>query len=58
MKKIILFPKTDTVILCLPEEWIGYPVICSLAPMPYNFINDEEIEIEIEKINVFRKKIT
>jgi hypothetical protein len=44
MKKIILHPKTDTVILCLPEEWIGTPVVCNLSPVTEKSINKDEIK--------------
>ena len=30
MKKLILNPKQDTVTICLPENWVGKPVICFL----------------------------
>ncbi|HPS70797.1 MAG TPA: hypothetical protein PLM70_00930 [Bacteroidales bacterium] len=30
MKKLILLPKTDTVTICLPPEWVGHPIICIL----------------------------
>ncbi|HPE41268.1 MAG TPA: hypothetical protein PLI77_09315 [Bacteroidales bacterium] len=30
MKKLILLPKTDTVTICLPPEWVGRPIICIL----------------------------
>jgi len=49
MKKIVLFPKTDTVIVCLPEEWVGIPIICKLTPMPDYFMNNDALEAEIEK---------
>jgi len=56
MKKIVLFPKTDTVIICLPEKWVGAPIICKLIPMPDSFINNNESEMEIERIMAFRNK--
>jgi hypothetical protein len=42
-----LFPKTDTVILCLPEEWVETPVICKLIPMSEYKIKYENMETEI-----------
>ncbi|MCL2290467.1 MAG: hypothetical protein FWC34_07175 [Bacteroidetes bacterium] len=54
MKKIVLLPKTDTVILCLPEQWIGIPIICKLTPMSGHFINNDEPEIE--KTIIFHNK--
>lgn len=53
MKKIILLPKTDTVILCLPAEWVGVPIICKLEPIKTPFMNSDEIEMEVEKRIVF-----
>ena len=56
MKKIVLLPKTDTVILCLPEQWVGVPIICKLTPMPDYFVNNNELEIEVEKMMNFRSR--
>ena len=56
MKKIILFPKTDTVTLCLPEQWIGVPVICKLMPVFEQNINFDDVEIEAEKVIGFLNK--
>jgi len=53
-KKIILLPNTDTAILCLPEAWIGVPIMCRLTPIySYHTIIDE---VEIEKLTAFRYK--
>lgn len=30
MKKLTLLPKTDTVTICLPEDWVGHPIVCVL----------------------------
>jgi len=56
MKTIVLLPKTDTVILCLPEQWVGIPIVCKLTPMSNRFMNHDEIEMEIEKAMVCRDK--
>ena len=56
MKKIILLPKTDTVLLCLPEEWVGIPIICKLEPLKNSFMNSDEMEIEVEKIMAFHNQ--
>ena len=56
MKKIVLLPKTDTVILCLPEQWVGIPIICELKPMAHRFLNNENMEMEISKIMAQRNK--
>jgi hypothetical protein len=53
MKKIILLPKTDTVILCLPEQWAGIPVICELTPLSNYTVNSEEVKINTAKIVAF-----
>jgi len=56
MKTIVLLPKTDVVTLCLPEQWVGVPIICKLTPMSNHFMNNDEVELEIEKGIAFRKK--
>jgi len=30
MKKLLITPTTDTVTLCLPREWVGKSIICTL----------------------------
>ncbi|MBO7493122.1 MAG: hypothetical protein J6T87_03150 [Bacteroidales bacterium] len=30
MKKLILTPQKDTVTICLPQEWVGKPLVCVL----------------------------
>jgi len=54
MKKVVLLPKNDTVTLCLPEKWVGVPIICKLEPLKTSFMNSGEMENEIKKIVVFR----
>jgi hypothetical protein len=56
MKKIILLPKTDTVIICLPPEWIGCPVVCKLEPIKASFMKRDEVEMEVERMIVFRNR--
>jgi len=56
MKKIVLLPKTDTVILCLPEQWVGTPIVCELTPISNHFTNSDELEKETAKIVAFRNK--
>ena len=56
MKKIILLPRTDTVILCLPEKWVGVPIVCRLTPISDQFINHEDVEREAERVIIFRNK--
>lgn len=31
MKKLKLLPKTDTVTICLPREWVGCAITCTLS---------------------------
>lgn len=42
MKKMILTPKKDTVIICLPSEWVGKPMVCILKS-PYESEDDEDV---------------
>ena len=30
MKKLILTPEKDTVTICLPQKWVGKPLVCVL----------------------------
>jgi len=53
MKRIVLLPQTDTVLICLPEKWTGIPIICHLSPMDCS--STEIDEIEIERIKNFYK---
>lgn len=32
-KKLILTPKRDSILICLPPEWVGKPLVCTLASM-------------------------
>ena len=56
MKKIILLPKTDTIILCLPEEWVGRPIICQLTLVFEQSINFDNPGIETERVILFLNK--
>lgn len=56
MKKMVLLPKTDTVTLCLPEEWIGIPIVCKLTPISNTHVNFDEVELEAEKVIAFLNK--
>ncbi len=33
MEKLTLIPKTDTVTICLPPEWVGEVIVCTLQNM-------------------------
>jgi len=48
MKKIILLPKTDTVMICLPKEWVGIPVVCKLFPVSVASTETENTETNIK----------
>ncbi len=30
MKRLILVPKTDTITICLPPDWVGQTITCTL----------------------------
>jgi hypothetical protein len=30
MKKLLIIPTTDTITLCLPREWVGKSIVCTL----------------------------
>ena len=49
MKKIILLPQNDTVTICLPEQWVGIPIICKLTPVHDCMIHTNEYPFKIEK---------
>ena len=58
MKKIVLQPKTDTITLCLPKEWIGIPVMCTFAPLSEEMLNNNEQDMKIDaKVFDNNKKI-
>ncbi|MEG1555251.1 MAG: hypothetical protein RR356_00810 [Bacteroidales bacterium] len=42
MKKLILTPKTDSITICLPPDWVGKTITCILKE------EDESIEIVTE----------
>lgn len=54
MKKLILLPKTDTVTICLPSDWVGRPVICLLKAQETVVhspdVNEEEVSYRIQHI--------
>jgi hypothetical protein len=56
MKKIVLLPKTDTVTLCLPAEWVCIPIICKLEPIHSRNINYDDAETEAQRMVVFLNK--
>lgn len=42
MKKMILTPKKDTITFCLPDDWVGKPMVCILKS-PYECDEDEDV---------------
>ena len=48
MKKLILTPQKDTVTICLPQDWVGRPLVCILRhpeektayPIPSEFVSE------------------
>lgn len=46
MKKLVLIPSTDTITICLPRDWVGKTIICSIHNSEEK---DNEKEIKKEK---------
>lgn len=61
MKKLILLPKTDTVTICLPSDWVGRPIICILKaqePIVYSpIVQEEEVSYRIQHIKGRKSRI-
>ena len=51
MKKLIFTPQKDTVTLCLPQEWVGRPLLCILEQPEEKdaFPNDSEYVSELRE---------
>lgn len=51
MKKLIITPQKDTVTLCLPQEWVGKPLLCILEHPDEKdaFPNDSEYVSEVRE---------
>ena len=47
MKKLVLLPNSDTVIICLPDKWIGIPIVCILKPIKKTHIKNDEFANKI-----------
>ncbi|MCQ2272857.1 MAG: hypothetical protein MJZ72_08775 [Bacteroidales bacterium] len=30
MKKLVLIPSTDTITICLPHDWVGKTIVCTM----------------------------
>ena len=48
MKKLLITPTTDTITLCLPKEWIGKSIICTLREEHLNSLVVAVAEPNIE----------
>ena len=66
MKKLILTPQKDTVTICLPQEWVGKPLVCVLRHPDENgaYPTESEFVSEIREESIgyqasrYRKKET
>lgn len=64
MKKLILTPQKDTLTLCLPQEWVGKPLMCILRhpdekaayPFESEFVSEVREESLEYGITRFRQK--
>jgi len=54
MKKIVLLPKTDTVTLCLPKQWVGIPIVCKLTPLTNYQDNHINLNADMEIMNAYK----
>jgi hypothetical protein len=57
MKKLLFTPRTDTVTLCLPQEWVGKPIICILREEHLDpvVVAVEEPNVEYRKQELTRR---
>lgn len=66
MKKLILTPQKDTFTICLPQEWVGKPLVCILShpsekntyPMESEYISElreESIGYSVKRYRQIRK---
>jgi len=55
MQRLVLLPKTDTITICLPPEWVGHPIICLLKATDTVIYGEE---IQENAINYTVKHIT
>lgn len=55
MKKLTLVPKTDTITICLPPDWVGHVVTCTLSSSAeesttnYSMAAEKEIPYAVPK---------
>lgn len=52
MKKLKLLPKTDTITICLPEDWVGRPVTCVLSVHQQKVFTADEVQEEAIRYRV------
>lgn len=54
MKKLLLLPKTDTITICLPRDWVGHPIICILKtqePLVHSQdVQEQEVAYRVKHI--------
>jgi hypothetical protein len=57
MKKLLFTPTTDTVTLCLPKEWVGKSIICTLREEQTGtlVVADEEPNDEFPRGELIRR---
>ena len=61
MKKLLLLPKTDTVTICLPMDWVGRPIICILKthePIVHSQgVQDQEMAYRVKHIKSRKSRL-
>lgn len=61
MQRLVLLPKTDTITICLPSEWVGHPIICLLKatdPVIYSEeMQETAINYTVKHITGRKRKI-
>ena len=64
MKKLILTPQKDTFTICLPQDWVGKPLVCVLRhpdekgayPMESEYVSEVREESIGYQASRFRQK--
>lgn len=56
MKRLILVPKTDTITICLPPDWVGQTVTCSLRHTEHEMATPIPLAAERELSYHVKKK--
>lgn len=61
MKKLLLLPKTDTITICLPSDWVGHPIICILKsqdPLVHSqSVQEQEVAYRVKHIKGRKSRI-